>query len=107
MREHSTRSLIVNAHNVQVSLCYPSRSQGTQVGSATINGHNNYIFTEDGHVEGKVQALIVQGHNNRFENFRVGQLIVNGHNNQFAGVTCHQLIDQGNNTSFMSPPQNQ
>lgn len=45
LSERTTRSLIVNAHNIQVSLCCRSRTQGTQVGSATINGHNNYLFT--------------------------------------------------------------
>lgn len=67
--------------------------------AATINGHNNYMASQGNFTSahcnslGRLDNLIVQGHNNRFENLVVNTLIINGHNNQFSGIYCNNIVN--------------
>ena len=70
------------------------------------NGHNNFVFSQvrasGGGYEsyGRIDRLIVQGHNNRYENLVAKEIEIYGHNNQFSEIYCQNLIDQGQSNKF-------
>ena len=72
------------------------------------NGHNNFLYTQPTSRSqpqgcesyGRVDRLIVQGHNNRYERLVALEIEIFGHNNQFSEIYCQNLIDQGQNNKF-------
>jgi hypothetical protein len=64
--------MTVNGHNNTVAFL-----SDTSAHSASVNGHNNVLYSEGNFTNahcnnlGRLENLIVQGHNNRFENLIV------------------------------------
>ena len=49
---------------------------------------------------GRIDRLIVQGHNNRYEGLVARDIEIYGHNNQFSDIYCENLVDQGTSNKF-------
>ena len=49
---------------------------------------------------GRINRLVVQGHNNRYEKLAALEIEVCGHNNQFSDIYCQSLIDNGQSNKF-------
>ena len=77
---------MVNGHNNKVEVA-------SHVENMINAGHNNKIVA-DLNSDQQVDTLIVNGHNNRYENLLISsELIVSGHNNVFNGL---KLAGSGN-----------
>ena len=88
----AVQSLTINGHNNQVGI-----QETVTVPCVLANGHNNYVFTQaqsssqaslNFETFGRIERLVVQGHNNRFENLIADEIQIFGHNNQFSQIGC-------------------
>ena len=90
------QSLTLNGHNNQVGV-----HENVCVPCVLTNGHNNFLYTQPtsrGQSQGcdsfgRVDRLIVQGHNNRYERLVALEIEIYGHNNQFSEIYCQNLVD--------------
>ena len=78
---------------------------GVTVPFVLANGHNNFIYSQvspgmDYDSYGRIEHLIVQGHNNRFENLVAKEIEIYGHNNQLTEIYCQSFTDHGQSNKF-------
>ena len=100
--QDAVQTLTINGHNNQVAV-----QECVGIPCILANGHNNFVYSELSHqaagnfeMFGCIERLVVQGHNNRFENLIAKEIEIFGHNNQLSDIYCQNLVDQGQNNKF-------